>query len=1660
MPRSTKIGAYDGTDDVDAFIRDFKIMSLYQKWDAATQLTNLPIFLHGKALRVYTACQTKTTIELALASIRTGCKPPNESLLINFYGRALGPSESISSYALELQDMLILAMPELQAEYQSSLLRAHLCLSLPQELQTLVNFTADNLTWDQLLSKLDQMDSARQSPRQLIRSSGSLIASSTQSSATEPQISIKSEPLDAFYADTSRSSYQSNNNNRTFKKRFEGNCSYCGIQGHKMVECRRKQREESGSQQNNFRQQNKNGRFQNQRGNNHHSTNKTQITTSNTIHADQSFDEFPFALHNNVLDIVHVNNSDTNVSSSSNLLKCNVELSLFNKPTITIKALIDSGSSHSFISPKILSDSQLLYATTKCKRQNFSIFGATGMVKCQCCIAKASISLASWTGDHQFIIANPVRKHDMIIGRDFLKKYGVEINHSNDTLKILDNEIHTNTVDVFGHDWLAEDLRYEIGEYENPIIELQTTELSPIKQNLTNMATISNDTIIQSRSQRLVELAYDKPSTQLKSELIMFEPTTPMPYYCLVGRSVHSNNSVTTRSENTIFCNVMNAGSSDIQLKRGQPIGSLSEIDAANIKFDEDIANFVPLDIEKVRLASVNIVPGYKPCLDSMIINDKLTTEQRRMLQVVLSMHEKVFQWGIESIGRTFLVQHNVPTGDTKPIQQKQYPIPSVAMDEIRKQTNQMIENKIIRPSKSPWRSPVLLVKKKDTSGKVTGYRFCIDLTKVNAVTTKDSYALPLIGKTTDTLCGAKYFSNGDLDRAFWQVGIAEEDKEKFSFVVDGKLLEPNVMPFGSMNAPSTFQRLVDRVLHGLTWKQCLVYLDDVLIFSSTFEQHLCDIHETLSRFSFASLKLKPSKCNFAKTQVEYLGFKISHRGIQASEKKIETIVRVKPPVTSKLLFSFLCSMTYYRKHIPNYGELTEALYRMCESKRKLCDWTPATLKSFSTLKQAFIQAPILVFPNYSMPFTVHTDASDKGISSVLLQMVNSRLHPIAFDGRKLTMTEQRYSATERELLAIVYAYDQNFHHVYGRHIDFYTDHKPLVTMNNLSKPHGRLGRLFHRLSGVDYTLHYIPGSDNYLADFLSRSFNPESKKAELNSLTFKSTIDWHHEQSKDLEIQGVARCLFYNLPETEWRSLKDGNRWFQERRNFNITDKTLMYGSDRIVVPCHMKVDILNHHHDSPFSGHRGFETTLLAICKRYYWNYLATEVKSYCQNCEKCQIYNYACIHNRAPLKSIVVNRPWQMLGLDFMGPFKTTARGKTYIIIGVDHFTKFVEGAATASFDSRTTALFVLNHIICRYGMVEQILTDQGVNFESHLFKHLCVLLGTNKLHTSSYHAAGNGITERVNKVVKPNLAKFVNDDHDDWDLYLQLSISSYNNSYHSTIKTSPYTAMFGRPPVLVTEVLMNNQLPSNTKLKDVSDFIKALRLNSDYICEMIRRNTAQARDRQKNSYDRFVKNNATFKVGDLVKINNFRCRPGHSKSFEPKFLGPFKIIKVLSELNYYLEAPNLKPIIVHYNRVSHYRAREGLDNKRVNLTEVPPVQQSIQTIAKETRPKRLTNIPTYKDISSSDDDSAIDEDNLISNDVPDNTNEDNLSTNNDQETNIVPPTLENPVVQTNGRSVVLYNDKGKPTVPCPNCSKPCEEKTGLRIHLLSCRRGEGL
>jgi len=409
--------------------------------------------------------------------------------------------------------------------------------------------------------------------------------------------------------------------------------------------------------------------------------------------------------------------------------------------------------------------------------------------------------------------------------------------------------------------------------------------------------------------------------------------------------------------------------------------------------------------------------------------------------------------------------------------------------------------------------------------------------------------------------------------------------------------------------------------------------------------------------------------------------------------------------------------------------------------------------------------------------------------------------------------------------------------------------------------------------------------------------------------------------------------------------------------------------------------------------------------------------------------------------------------------MGVFKTSRHGNKYIILAIDHFTKYLEGAATPTFDATTTALFLFNNIICRYGMMEKLLADQGVNFESNLLKQLCILLGTDKLHTSTYHAAGNGITERVNKVVKPNIAKYVNDDHDDWDLFLQMAISAYNNSYHSTIKMTPYEAQFGRKPVIVAEVIMNNQLPADTRIKDISEFTVALRRSAEYISEIIRENTINAQAKQKFFYDRFVKDRAQFHVGDIVKINNYRSRIDHSKAFEPKFLGPYKITKILGELNYQLESSTLPRQIVHYNRMTHFHVRtefndqseepktitkQSPNNKlRENMSKstayiTPSIASSDMTIIQNPNLKRLKKAANKALLIEFQRLGGID-------------NSDNPIVNTCQE--IILYKEPRPGISSSSS----YNDEetpvnrnGKRMTKCQYCNKLYEKKTGLRIH----------
>ena len=308
-----------------------------------------------------------------------------------------------------------------------------------------------------------------------------------------------------------------------------------------------------------------------------------------------------------------------------------------------------------------------------------------------------------------------------------------------------------------------------------------------------------------------------------------------------------------------------------------------------------------------------------------------------------------------------------------------------------------MLQQGIVQPSTSPWSSPVVMVKKRDGT-----WRFCIDYRKLNAVTHQDAYPLPRIDETLDSLAGSTYFTTLDLAAGYWQVGIEECDKEKTAFSTRRGHFEFNVMPFGLTNAPATFQRLMECVLAGLTGEQCLIYLDDIIVFSSTFDEHLQRLANVFAALRGAGLKLKPSKCFFAQKEVHYLGHVISTAGVSPDPAKTEVVSSYPIPTDSKQLRQFLGLANYYRRFVPDYSKIAEPLHKLLR-KGATYNWNTACHEAFTELKHRLVTPPVLTYPDFKLPFLLYTDASDFALGAVLSQVQDGKERVVSYWSRQLT---------------------------------------------------------------------------------------------------------------------------------------------------------------------------------------------------------------------------------------------------------------------------------------------------------------------------------------------------------------------------------------------------------------------------------------------------------------------------------------------------------------------------------------------------------------------------------------------------------------------------------------------------------------------------------
>lgn len=461
---------------------------------------------------------------------------------------------------------------------------------------------------------------------------------------------------------------------------------------------------------------------------------------------------------------------------------------------------------------------------------------------------------------------------------------------------------------------------------------------------------------------------------------------------------------------------------------------------------------------------------------------DSLTQQQRVVIEQLLAKHATVFAKSNDDMGRTNVATHKINTGDAAPVKQPPRRVALSLRAEAEAEVKRMLDIGIIRHSVSPWAAPVVLIRKKDQS-----VRYCIDYRRLNSITVKDSYPLPRIDDSLEALQGAHFFSTIDLFCGYWQVAMDPDDAKKTAFCTsNGGLYEFTVMSMGLVSAPATFERLMERVLAGLHWKTCLIYLDDVIVFSNTFEDHVSRLDDVLACIGKAGLKVSPKKCSLFQEKVNFLGHVVSKQGISTDPTKVAAVKDWKTPSNVREVRSFLGLCSYYRKFVGGFADIARPLHHLTEAERPFV-WSRECQQAFEMLKSKLTSAPILGYPVSQTPYTLDTDASGVGIGAVLSQIQDGVERVISYFSRVLTKEERRYCVTRRELLAVVEAVKHYHHYVYGTPTKVRTDHGALRWLMGFKNPEGQMARWLEVIGTYNLEIQHRPGRKHGNADALSR---------------------------------------------------------------------------------------------------------------------------------------------------------------------------------------------------------------------------------------------------------------------------------------------------------------------------------------------------------------------------------------------------------------------------------------------------------------------------------------------------------------------------------------------------------------------------------------------
>ncbi|KAK9075289.1 hypothetical protein SSX86_003612 [Deinandra increscens subsp. villosa] len=877
------------------------------------------------------------------------------------------------------------------------------------------------------------------------------------------------------------------------------------------------------------------------------------------------------------------------------------------------------------------------------------------------------------------------------------------------------------------------------------------------------------------------------------------------------------------------------------------------------------------------------------------------------------------------------------------PVARSPYRLAPSEMQELSSQLQELLDKGFIRPSSSPWGAPVLFVKKKDGS-----FRMCIDYRELNKLTIKNRYPLPRIDDLFDQLQGSSYYSKIDLRSGYHQLRIHEDDVPKTAFRTRYGHYEFMVMPFGLTNAPAVFMDLMNRVCKPYLDKFVIVFIDDILIYSRSQEEHTHHLKLILELLKNEKLYAKLSKCEFWIREVQFLGHVVNEKGIHVDPSKIEAIKNWEAPSTPTEVRQFLGLAGYYRRFIENFSKIAQPLTALTQKDKKF-DWGDKQESAFQLLKQKLCSAPILSLPEGTDGFVVYCDASHQGLGCVLMQHTKV----IAYASRQLKVHEKNYTTHDLELGAVVFALKIWRHYLYGTKCTIFTDHKSLQHIFDQKELNMRQRRWVELLNDYDCEIRYHPGKANVVADALSRKERTKTLRVRALGMTIQTNLTSHIRQA---QLEALKEP---NLKNESLRGMD---------KQFEVKSDDTRYFMNRIWVPSfgNLRDLVMDEAHKSRYSIHPGSDKMYHDLKEHYWWPNMKADIATYVSKCLTCS--KVKAEYQKPPgllQQPEIPQWKWEEISMDFITKLPKTISKCDTIWVIVDRLTKSAHFLPINEKDKmdKLTKIY-LKEVVSKHGVPHSIISDRDSRFTSRFWQSLQKALGTRLDMSTAYHPQTDGQSERTIQTLEDMLRACVIDFGSRWDEHLPLAEFSYNNSYHTSIKAAPFEALYGRKcrsPICWAEV-GDSQLTGPEIIHETTERIV-----------QIRNRLKVARDRQK-SYADVRRRPLEFEVGDkvMLKVSPWKgvIRFGKRGKLNPRYIGPFQILARIGPVAYRLQLPQELSGVHNVFHVSNLKKCLSDETQIIPLEEIQIddqlhfVEEPVEIMDREVKRMKQSRIPIVK------------------------------------------------------------------------------------------------